>query len=111
LFGAHLAEVYAVLTRLPRSPPIARDDALRLIQENVTSHARVYSLSGDEYALLITSLAQNGITGAIVYDAVIARVGEIAAVDLLVTLNVADFQRVWPAGAARIVSPLTQPLP
>ena len=36
-------------------------------------------------------------------------VGELAAVDLLVTLNVADFQRVWPAGAARVVSPQTHP--
>ena len=27
------------------------------------------------------------------------------AVDHLLTLNVADFQRVWPAGAARVVSP------
>lgn len=109
--GHSLAEIYAVLTRLPRTPPIGPDEALRLIQENVTSQARVYSLSSDEYALLIEFLAKNGITGGAVYDAIIARVGELTGVDYLVTLNVADFQRVWPAGAARIVSPQTQPPP
>jgi predicted nucleic acid-binding protein len=109
--GHSLAEIYAVLTRLPRTPPISPDEALRLIQENVRTHARVLSLSGDEYALLIELLARDRISGAAVYDAVIARVGELAGVDYLVTLNVADFLRVWPAGAARIVSPLTQPPP
>lgn len=109
--GHSLAEVYAVLTRLPRTPPIGPDEALRLIQENVTSHARVYSLPSDEYALVIELLAQNRITGGAVYDAIIARVGELATVDYLVTLNVADFQRVWPAGAARIVSPQSHPPP
>jgi hypothetical protein len=33
---------------------------------------------------------------------------ELTKVDYLVTLNVADFLRVWPAGAAQIVSPQTQ---
>lgn len=107
--GHSLAELYAVLTRLPRTPPIGPEDALRLIQENVTSHAQVHSLSSDEYASLIELLAQNKIRGAAVYDAIIARIGELTGVDYLVTLNVADFQRVWPAGAARIVSPQTQP--
>jgi predicted nucleic acid-binding protein len=109
--GHTLAEIYAVLTRLPRTPPIGPDEALQLIQENITSHARVHSLSSDEYALLIESLAQNRITGGAVYDAIIARVGELTSVDYLVTLNVTDFQRVWPAAAARIISPQTQPPP
>jgi predicted nucleic acid-binding protein len=107
--SAHsLAEIYAVLTRFPRTPPISPDDALRLIRENVTSAARVVALSGDEYVSLIETLAHTGVRGAAVYDAIIARVAELAGVDHLVTFNVADFQRVWPAGTARIVSPQTQ---
>ncbi len=109
--GHSLVELYAVLTRLPRKPAIVPNDALRLIQENVTSHARVAALSDVEYKLLIELLAKNGITGGSVYDAVIARVAELNVVDYLVTLNVSDFQRVWPAGAARIVSPQTHAPP
>ena len=109
--GHSLAELYAVLTRLPRTPRIGPEEAWRLIRENVTAHARVHSLSSDEYASLVEWLAATRVTGAAVYDATIARVAELTAVDLLVTLNVADFQRVWPAGAARIVSPQTQAPP
>ncbi|MBL8800341.1 MAG: PIN domain-containing protein [Planctomycetia bacterium] len=109
--GHSLAEIYAVLTRLRRVPLIGPDDALRLIQENVTAHAHVQSLSSGDYAQLIDALAKHRIVGGAVYDAIIARVAELAAVDHLVTLNVADFQRVWPAGMARIVSPLDQPPP
>jgi predicted nucleic acid-binding protein len=109
--GHSLAEIYAVLTRLPRTPPISPSEAQRLIQENIGAHAQVRSLASNDYAQLIEWLAQNGVAGAAVYDAVIARVGELAAVDYLVTLNVADFQRVWPAGGARIVSPQTQSPP
>lgn len=108
--SAHsLAELYAILTRLPRTPRIGPIDALRLIQENVGSHAAIRSLSSDEYAELIESLAQNGVTGGAVYDAIIAHIAELALVDYLVTLNVADFHRVWPSGGARFVSPQTQP--
>lgn len=105
--GHSLAEMYAVLTRLSRTPIIGPDEALRMIQENVVSNAQVMTLSAGEYTLLIGSLARNQIIGGAVYDGVIARVAELADVDHLVTLNVADFQRVWPAGSARIVSPLT----
>ena len=109
--GHSLAELYAVLTRIPRTPAIGPDDACRLIRENVTSHARVHSLSGDDYALLIGELAQNRVSGGAVYDAVIARVAELAAVDYLVTLNVSDFQRVWPNHGGRVVSAQNHPPP
>lgn len=109
--GHSLAEIYAVLTRLPRTPPISPAEAVRLIQENIPAHARIQALFGDDYVLLLEWLAQNRIGGAAVYDAVIARAGELAGVDYLVTLNVADFQCVWPAGAARDVSPQTHPPP
>ena len=56
---------------MPRTPPIRADDAWDLIHENVTTHARVESLSGSEYAALVKDLARNGIVGAAVYDAVI----------------------------------------
>jgi hypothetical protein len=43
----------------------------------------------------------------VVYDAIIAKAAETAGVDYLLTLNVTHFQRVWQAGAARVVSPQT----
>jgi predicted nucleic acid-binding protein len=105
--GHTLAELYAVLTRLPRKPLISPGEALQLIQENVTSHATVATLSGEDYIQMVKELARAGVAGGAVYDAVIARAAERANVDHLVTLNVGHFHRVWPAGASRVVSPLT----
>jgi predicted nucleic acid-binding protein len=104
--GHSLAEVYAVLTRLPRRPPISPAEAWRLLQENVTSCATIVTLSATDYATLIEELSRRGIVGGVVYDAVIAKAAELAKVDRLVTLNEAHFQQVWPSGASRIVSPL-----
>jgi predicted nucleic acid-binding protein len=112
LFSAHsLAEVYAVLTRIPMSPPITPEVAGKLIHENVVSAAKLLALTADEYVALVDGLIDKSLAGGAVYDAVIAKVAEAAKVDLLVTLNVGHFQRVWPTEAARIVSPSAVPAP
>jgi len=104
--GHSLAEVYSVLTRLPRKPLITPADAWKMLTENVISCARIVTLSGDDYVALIEDLSQRGIGGGLVYDAIIAKAAESAQVDHLVTLNQSHFQKVWPSGAARIVTPL-----
>lgn len=81
------------MTRLPRSPRITPAEALQLIQENVASPT-VVTLSAQDYGRLIEELAQLGVTGGAVYDAVIAKAAELSGVDLLLTLNVNHFQRV-----------------
>jgi predicted nucleic acid-binding protein len=103
--GHSLAEIYAVLTRLPRSPQIKPEEALRLIQENICSCATIVTLSGSDYVTMIEALSREKIIGGAIYDAVIAQAAEVAAVDQLLTLNVGHFQRVWPGGGNRIVSP------
>jgi predicted nucleic acid-binding protein len=105
--GHSLAELYSVLTRLPRTPRISPAEALSLIHENLVPHASIVTLAAGDYLALIDQLAQVGVTGGAVYDAVIARAAEIAGVDYLITLNVSHFQRVWPNGGSRIVSPQT----
>jgi hypothetical protein len=64
-------------------------------------------LTDAQYVDLVERMSREGIAGGAVYDAIIATAAEVAGVDLLVTLNVSHFLRVWPAGASRIVSPLT----
>ncbi len=104
--SAHsLAELYAVLTRLPRSPRIKANEALQLIQDNVSSVATVVTLGGDDYVSLIEQLAQLNVSGGAVYDGVIAKAAETAGVDRLLTLNRPHFQQVWPTGASKVISP------
>lgn len=100
-----LTELYAVLTVLPLRPRISPDVAARLIEESVTKHARLVGLEPGEVAELVRDAAGWGLSGGVVHDALIAGVARKARVDLLVTLNVADFRRAWPDGHDRIAAP------
>jgi predicted nucleic acid-binding protein len=105
-----IAELYAVLTRMPSRPRITGDTAVQFIADILTA-ARPVSLSARDYQDLIALLAQSGLIGGVIYDGVIAKAAANEGVDYLLTLNKPDFERVWPAGAARIVSPDTLPPP
>jgi predicted nucleic acid-binding protein len=106
LVAAHtLAELYAVLTALPVSPRISPSTAGRLVQDNVLAHATIVSLTATDYASVIRGLAEHGVSGGAVYDALIAKAAEKSAADKLVTLNAEDFHRVWPSGVSKLTVP------
>jgi predicted nucleic acid-binding protein len=109
VLAAHnLAELYSSLTSLPAAKShISPPTAWMLISKGVLPFADFKVLDAGEYSTLIQSLSTNGLGGGIVYDAIIARVAELAGVDWLVTLNVSHFIAVWPGGRTRIVSPLS----
>jgi len=46
-----------------------------------------------------------GLSGGIIYDALIARAAEKAGAERLLTFNESDFRRVWPEGASILLSP------
>lgn len=107
LVAAHtLAELYAILTRLPVNPRISPKLALHLIQKNVFDTCTVVTLSDSDYSALLTHLADLGIIGGAVYDGLLMHAAWIAGVDRVVTLNAHDFRRVYPALADKIISPL-----
>lgn len=84
---------------------LSRLDAQQLIKHNVIGRLEVVSLSAQDYVQVIDHLAALGITGGAIYDALISHVAASAQVDLVVTLNERDFQRVYPHLADRIVAP------
>jgi len=103
--SAHtLAEMYAVLTRLPLSPRIRPAMAEKLISENVRAHAEVVSLSAKDYSTVLSNAAALNLSGGVVYDAVIAHAARKSSVDQLVTLDPDDFRRVWPDAGDRIIA-------
>ena len=96
--GHTVAELYGVLSTLPTRPRLGADRAWRLIEDNVIAHAEVVSLDTEEQVLAIRETALQGMTGGIVYDALIARAARKAKVDVLLTLNESHFKKVWPDG-------------
>ena len=106
LIASHtLAELYAVLTTLPVTPRISPATAWRLIRENVETAATVIPLTPTDYRLVLKRLAELGVSGGVIYDALIARAAQKAQVDRLLTLNPDDFARVWPEGEAVLSVP------
>lgn len=106
LVASHsVAELYAVLTRLPLRPRISPVQAWHLIDRNVKGRMRGVALTASEQLAVVHRLADWGVAGAATYDAVIGRCAEKAGAERLVTLNPRDFRRAWPPIADRVVEP------
>jgi len=105
--AAHsLAEMYAILTKLP--PPFRHspEQALLSIEENVLKHFRIASLTGTDYASLIREAAVAGIQGGTIYDAVLLKSAGKVDPDRIYTLNLKHFLAVAPRNvASRLSSP------
>lgn len=100
-----LAELYAVLTTLPVHPRIGPQTARRLIREDIETSARIISLSSSDYIATIQQMADLGMAGGCIYDALIARAARKSNIDRLLTFNANDFIRVWPEGEGVIFTP------
>jgi predicted nucleic acid-binding protein len=100
-----LAELYAVLSTLPIKPRIVPSVAWRLIHENVETICEVVSLTAAEYRAAIKQMSELGLSGGIVYDALIAKAAKKAKVERLLTFNSDHFNRVWPSGEGVITTP------
>jgi predicted nucleic acid-binding protein len=100
-----LAETYAVLTTLPVKPRISPLVAQRLIDNNLQKIARIVHLTIADYWNTIQRMTVMGLSGGMIYDALIATVARRLSADKLLTLNTDDFRRVWPEGDQVISTP------
>ncbi len=100
-----IAEVYAVLSTLPVSPRISPGLAWRLIHESIEPNVSIVSLTSSEYIATVKRLSDLGLSGGVVYDALIVRAAQKSGADRIVTFNIHDFKRIWPEGASRIAAP------
>jgi len=100
-----LAELYSVLSTLPSKPRISPADAWRLVQENVVASAHLIALAPADYATTLQRVSQLGLSGGVIYDALIACAAEKAGAERLLTLNAADFRRVWPGSESILLVP------
>lgn len=104
--AAHsLAECYAVLTKLPLSPKILPSVAQHLILENISKLGKSVSLAGDDYLSIILRLSKLGLSGGIIYDAILLKTAEKAKAKHLLTLNIRDFVRLCPENESYIITP------
>jgi predicted nucleic acid-binding protein len=106
LISVHsLIEIYSVITRLPLSPKISTDLALKLIKENILNSFKLITYSSGDYIDLLTSLEKNNISGGASYDGLILWAAVKSRADKIITLNVDDFIRVSPGLVDKISEP------
>jgi predicted nucleic acid-binding protein len=105
--SAHsLAEMYAILTKLPPPKRHSPEQALLSIEENVVKHFKISSLTGSECIALIREAALSGVRGATIYDAVLLKCAEKAEPEKIFTFNLRHFQNVAPKNiGSQIVAP------
>lgn len=88
-----IAELYSVLTRLPRHPRISPITAQQLIAVNLTPFTKVV-LTFEDYQAVLSRMVSLNLPGGGIYDALIAQAAIKAQVALLLTLNPNDFSRL-----------------
>jgi predicted nucleic acid-binding protein len=96
-----LAELYAVLTRLPLKPPISPTIAQHLIDENFKTFQILPLITHDYYKVIEMMVVKN-IVGGGIYDALIAQVVFKEDIDQILTLNPNHFIRLGEEIAAKI---------
>lgn len=95
IISAHsLAEMYAVLTKLPPPYRHTPEQALLSVEENVLKHFKTISLAGDDYAALLREAAGSRIQGGTVYDALLLKCAAKAGAETIYTLNLKHFQAI-----------------
>ncbi len=106
IVSAHgLAETYAVLTTLPVSPRIGPETAHKLVVDNILARFEVVALTAREYGRLVSGLANLGVMGGAVYDAIHVACARKANVERLYTFNVSQFRRLAADLVGRIAAP------
>jgi predicted nucleic acid-binding protein len=103
--GHGLAELYAVLTRAPFTPPIYPLEAWKIISANVLPDFAIITLAAEMYRDTIESCANHGWIGGRVYDALHLSCARQAACDRIYTFNVRHFQQLARDLANRIGAP------
>jgi predicted nucleic acid-binding protein len=103
--AAHsLAEVYASLTRLPGESRAHPRTAVQFL-ESMQQHTKVIALDSDEYFEAIDGMSRRGLSGAVIYDALILACARKARAERIYTWNLRHFRMVAPDLAAKIVTP------
>ena len=93
-----LAECYATLTALPLRRRILPAEARQLVEESILGRLAAVPLTTDDYLAAVRRVSHGGFASGVVYDALHVSCAERIPVDRILTCNLADFERLRPAG-------------
>jgi predicted nucleic acid-binding protein len=100
-----LAEVFAVLTRLPLRPAIYPSEAWQVVSRNVLPHFVLIDLNTQDYRCALELSAEKGWMGGKIYDALHITAAQKGECDYIYTYNLKHFQDLAGALADRVRMP------
>jgi predicted nucleic acid-binding protein len=101
-----LAEFYGVLTRAPYSPRVHPMEAKGFLEDFVYPYFEIVALGETDYRTVIANIANAGLAGGIIYDALHLWAAQKANCDRIYTFNVRHFRMLASEEQARkITSP------
>lgn len=103
--GAHtLAELYNTLTGMPPALRLRPRDAMVAV-ETFLQRLTPIALTAEDYADALMRAAQAGLTGGIIYDALLLECARICKAREIYTWNLRHFRAAAPDLAERIITP------
>ena len=106
LISAHsVAEVYSVLTNLPVQPKIVPAEAQMIVEANVLKCFRRVAVTARMYENAVLRCAELGLSGGVIYDALLLECARSVSAERIYTFNIRDFQRLAPDLASRVTAP------
>lgn len=103
--GAHtLAEVYAVLSRIPGGKKV-RPEFAGVLVDQIATRLTVVPLSVEEYRTTLREAARMGLAGGIVFDALLLACARKVKAERIYSWNEKHFRLVAPDLADRIMTP------
>ncbi len=72
---------------------------------DVETTAKIIPLSSQDYTSTIKNMADLGLSGGIIYAALIVRAAKKSGADKVLTFNIDDFSSLWPEGESHFVVP------
>jgi predicted nucleic acid-binding protein len=99
-----IAELYSVLSGMPRKPKISPQIAKHMIEVNLERFQKV-SLEASDYAVVLNRIVTLQLSGGVVFDALIAHCALKIGADAIVTLNAKHFQRLGADVSALVIEP------
>lgn len=99
-----LSEVFAVLTRLPLPYRLPAEAALQIVK-HTSKRLTVIALTPTEHMTAVERFVGEGLSGAMIYDALILACARKANATRIYTLNPRHFKQAAPDLSARIHEP------
>jgi len=91
-----LAEMFAVLTRLPVIPRLHPTEVMRMVTDTVLPHFQTVPLTQHDYLEAISMMEAGGWRGGKIYDALHLRCAAKSKAERIYTFNVRDFRALAP---------------